>query len=279
MKYVSPVLGSLLISFITACSGQGDYSGQKGESDKGLNTSETTDYKIAEGLYTDQRVPDDFYHNELPDDNVFYVTYHIKNTDLVPTYDRPGMAVYELSTDDYSQALNWSETAAAFRPVYKPLVDSSETGLYFQFTRVDPDNPLFIDLVRVFKSSALDRSGVDRTNPDEHYQGKINLDMLSMKFSKTVDEYIWTFSFDNNYGTLVIASNISDYESEYVHIIREARLADGTEDTCDTISIHNLVYDIDKSTGKIYKEDNFIRKFYAKRIDNGYSYGYELCTS
>jgi hypothetical protein len=260
----------MFMVLLTACSVEND---ELNPSESAATVTEDVNYAIAVALYTDQWIPDDFYHNEMLDDTAFYVTYHVKNTDLVPVYDRTGMAVYELSTDDYSQALDWANTAAVYRPVYKSIVDHTETDLYFQFFRVDAANRLIVDLVRVFKRRALDRTGVDRTKPEESYQGTIKPDVLSPDFTKTVDEYLWSFTIANNYGTFIISSEITEYVSAYIHSLLEARLEWESEDTCDRISIYELVYQIDKDTGDIHKEEHFVRQFFARRAD----VGYEIC--
>jgi len=270
MKYVRIFLCVVCFMTISACSGQ---NGGSGQTTGAIIDSDNPDYAIAAALYTDQRVPENFYHHELPDDNAFYFIHHVKNSDLVPIYDRTGMATYELSTDDYSQALEWAETAAEYLTVYRPIIDYTETDLYFEFTRIDTDYPLFVELERVFKSSVLDRSGVDITKPDEHFQGTINPGVLSLDVAKNIIEYLWTFSFANNYGTLIIKSEITEYSSVYIQTLQEARLDMYTGDSCDTISIYNIDFQIDKTTGAINKEEHFLRKFQARRTDSDY----EIC--
>ena len=238
-----------------------------------LTSSDWTDLEIAKAIYTDQRVPADFYRIDVPDD-AFYTTYQLKNTDLVAVTDRVGMPVYELSTDDFSQALQWVETAAAYRPINKQLVDSTETDLYFQFSRVDLTNPQFIDLYRVFKSSALDRSGVDRSDPGS-FQGTITLQSLTTQQVKTINEYLWTFSFANNFGTVVLQSNIEESDAEYIHSIVEARLDVAISGGCDTINIVEIYYYVDKANGDIRKDETFIRDFQAQRNQ----YGFEICNA
>jgi hypothetical protein len=223
----------------------------------------THDVAIAAAVYTDKRMPEDFYRNNLPNDDVFYTTVNLKNTDLVPISNRLGMASYELSTDDFSQAMEWSETAAGFRPTYKQLVETSQTELYFQFTRVDLDNPQFVDLFRVFKLSALDRSGIDLVNPNG-YLGTITIPDVSSQQVKYIIEYLWTFTFSNNYGTAVLLSKITEYESEFVHTLVEARLQDLMSQSCNTIDIVEITYTVDKATGAIHKHELLIRSIFAE---------------
>jgi hypothetical protein len=232
-----------------------------------------SDLDIAEAIYTDQRTPEDFYQVKVPDD-AFYTTYQLKNTDLVAAADRDGMPVYELSTDDFSQALQWVETAAQNRPVYKQLVDTTETDLYYQFTRVDLANPQYIDNYRVFKSNVMDRSGVDITNPDS-FQGTITQNPVSAARVKTIDEYLWTFSYANNYGTAILQSTVTEYSGTFAHTMFEARLAPAFDGSCDTITVVAMTYSVDKMTGDIDKEEDQIRTLYAQRDQ----YGFKLCSA
>lgn len=240
-------------------------AGQGNPSNSGL--SDWSDLAIAKAIYTDQRVPGDFYQLDTPED-AYYTTYHLKNTDLVAPDDRRSIPVYELSTDDFSQALLWAETAAGYRPVYKQLVDATETNLYFQFTRVDMNNPQFVSRFRVFKSSTLDRSGTDRADPGS-FQGTITRDSLTAELVKTIDEYLWTFSVANNYGTAVLYSGVQERSDDFVHTMVEARLEPAFGDECDTITVVAMTFSIQTTTGDIYREESRVRTVYAQRDQSG----------
>lgn len=282
----TPILALSLVMALTACQqGGGDknmssqrqpisVTQQDASPDELASTSLSnwSDRDIAEAIYTDQRTPEDFYQLKVAGD-AYYTTYQLKNTDLLAPADRDGMPVYELSTDDFSQALQWVETAAQNRPVYKQLVDSTETDLYFQFSRVDLTNPQFVDNYRVFKSSALDRSGVDITNPGA-FQGTITKDPLSTALVKTIDEYLWTFSYANNYGTAVLQSTVTEYNNAFTHTIMEARLEPAFDGGCDTITVVTITNNVDKTTGNINRQEEPIRTLYAQRDQ----YGFQLCS-
>jgi hypothetical protein len=165
--------GILIIAFaLPACGGEMAATGIQAHADT------KSDYEIRAKVYTDQRTPDGFYQESLP--GIWYTIRHLKNTDLQVGIAVSGSPVYELSADDFTEALNWSETVAMQQAVYEQLVDTSETDLYFQFTRFSPGTgiPDLTHYSRVFKSSFLDRSGYDRSNPGT-YLGMITWQPLT----------------------------------------------------------------------------------------------------
>jgi hypothetical protein len=247
--------------FISACSqAGGDVSAQKDTDHQA--TSDNDEVSIMQALYNNVRTPDGFYHEVLPT-NGFYTISHVKNTDLLSPVDRAGVAVYELSTDDFSEALDWSETAATYQASYKALVDNTESDFYLQFTRADPAAPELMHLSRVFKRSVLDRSGVDR-NADGAYQGRVALTSMNTDKLRSMVEYLWLFSFSNNYGNAVLSSSISESSDEYRHLMREARLIAGTGGACDRIDVYETLYETDRATGMIWKTRRLAHSFLAK---------------
>ena len=180
----------LLISttfFVTAC---GSTTATTEE------TVANNDLLTAKALYFDKRTPDDFYHEESSSD-LFASISHVKNIGILPLDNRSGLSVYELSSDDFVEAMTWDEQATVYQPLYSQLVANSETDLYYQFTRVNPDLPEFVDISRVFKADILNRAGVDRSDEDGEYQGKITLTDMTAAAVKQVVEYLWMFSFSN----------------------------------------------------------------------------------
>lgn len=242
----SIVLSSTLL--LSACGG-----------DTSAPAAGITDTQLAEKVYLDKRTPDNFFTNEetIAGDS-FYTISHLKNIELLSPAEKIGLPQYELSTDDFTQALNWSETVASKQTVYKQLVDNSDTTLYYQFTRVDLNNPEFIQHSRVYKASALDRSGVD-LGQSGSFQGKIVSATYTTTIVKQLIEYLWTFSFSNNYGHAVLESNTIESELSITHTLLEAKLITTDVDTCDTIEIFESNYSIDKSSGEIWKTTTSLR--------------------
>jgi len=231
------------------------------------NADRESDYEIMTKVYTDQRTPDGFYQESLPD--TWYTIRHLKNTDLLEGVVPSGTPVYGLGTDDFTEALNWSETIALQQAVYEQLVDTTETDLYFQFTRFSPGTPDNTHYSRVFKSSSLDRSGYDLGNPGI-YLGMITWQPLTAEQVKYVIEYLWTFTFNNNYGNAVLESYTEETDSEFIHTMTEARLIMDYAGNCDTIQIFDTQYSVQKTDGMIFQVEYLIREFYSERIGNDY---------
>lgn len=231
------------------------------------NADRESDYEIMTKVYTDQRTPDGFYQESLPD--TWYTIRHLKNTDLLEGVVPSGTPVYGLGTDDFTEALNWSETIALQQAVYEQLVDTTETDLYFQFTRFSPGTPDNTHYSRVFKSNSLDRSGYDLGNPGI-YLGMITWQPLTAEQVKYVIEYLWTFTFNNNYGNAVLESYTEETDSEFIHTMTEARLIMDYAGNCDTIQIFDTQYSVQKTDGMIFQVEYLIREFYSERIGNDY---------
>lgn len=254
--------GILIVALvITACGGGTPASDLQANSYKG------SDYEIITKVYTDQRTPDGFYQESLPD--TWYTIRQLKNTDLLEGVVPSSTPVYELGTDDFTEALNWSETIALQQAVYEQLVDTTETDLYFQFTRFSPGTPDNTHYSRVFKSSSLDRSGYDLGNPGI-YLGMITWQPLTAEQVKYVIEYLWTFTFNNNYGNAVLESYTEETDSEFIHTMTEARLTMDYADNCDTIQIFETQYSVQKTDGMIFQVEYLIREIYSERIGNDY---------
>lgn len=229
----------------------------------GVNVDAYNDMDILRALYLNVRTPAGFHSETYPYSDVYYSTSHVKSAELLPIAHRAGVARYELSTDDFAEALDWSEQAAILMPMYKQLVDTRETDLYFEFTRVNLNYPQFVHLSRVFKSSAIDRSGVDLTQPGT-YQGRITLQTLPADRVKMIMEYFWTFSFSNNTGNAVLKSYTTETDTDYIHKMEEAKLITGPLGQCDTVEIFETTYLVEKETGDIWKYQEMTREISSK---------------
>lgn len=260
-RKISALTVLLLVSItLSAC------NGSQGSSEANEAQQANSDQEIIEAVYLDQRTPAGFYQENLPKD-AFYSISNVKNVELLPITERAGENAYELSAADFYEALDWSERAATQKPVYMQLVENSETELYYQFKRVSLDNPDFIHLSRVFKKTALDRSGVDITQPGS-YLGKILLQNQPADKIKMIIEYLWIFTYSNNYGTAILESYINETDSEFIHTMEEAKLISGQAGVCDTIEILTNTYVIQKDTGSILRYQDKIREIYSKREGN-----------
>lgn len=224
------------------------------------------DVAIMDAIYLNKRIPDDFYNEANNDSGVFYMTKNIQNVDLLPQADRVGVARYELSTNDFTEAFEWSETSAVNQPVYRELIDNTETDLYFEFTRVDFNYPQFIYKTRVLKANVIDRSAVDLNHPEETYQGNFTTQLISTDLVKMIVEYFWTFTYHNNAGNAVLESTTIETETNYIHTLVEAALSKGLTNQCDIIEVSVSTYDIDKNTGDIWRTIEVVRRISSVSI-------------
>lgn len=256
-------LGVGFIALILSACGSGSDTGQPVANNSIVSTGVISDMQIAQALYFDERTPAGFYREDFQDGN-YYSISHVKNVDLLPLVNRGGLPVYELASDDFVEAMDWSEQAAGNQLNYKQLVDNSETELYHQFTRMDPAAPQFITLSRVFKSSVLDRSGVDQNQPG-NYQGRITLTETTAEQLKLIIEYLWTFTDNNNFGNAVLASYATETEDEFVHIMLQAKLNMSYSTSCDTIEVYEIRYTVPKASGFIWKDEVITRVISARR--------------
>lgn len=256
-RFLSVGLFVLLLSACGSDPGSGSDSLSKDKNT--ISSTATTDIAIATALYFDQRTPDDFYKEEYQDGR-FHTANHVRNIDLIPIADRPGVSVYELTSDNFNEAMNWSEQSAAFQDSYKQLVDNSETLLYHQFTRVDLATPQFVHLNRVLKASALNRNGVN-----DSYKGRITLANMTAADVKLIIEYLWTFTIDNNYGNAVLSTSITETADEFVYVMQQARLTSSFDDSCDAIEIYDVHYTVPKASGFIWRTKVLMREIFTKR--------------
>jgi hypothetical protein len=111
-----------------------------------------TDQEIAGLIYSDSdRTPSGFYAElaEPPPAGVTEViTLHLKSAHPQG---------YELCTDDWSQALEWSEQITARMSAYADLVATNAVPRFFEFVRVPRRNPTALLRHRVFRCAYLDR--------------------------------------------------------------------------------------------------------------------------
>lgn len=256
------LLSGIVILTLSACSSGSDTAG--GDARTATNADEMV---IAKALYFDKRTPDGFYKENLQDDT-FYSISHVKNTSLLPVADRAGLTVHELASNDFSEALQWSDKAAQYQPSYSQLAANSETMLYYQFTRFNPDSPQFINMQRVFKATVLDRNGVDRNDDNARYRGRITMSKLTADKVKLIIEYLWMFTLSNNYQNAVLQSYTIETETEFVHIMKQARLKLNYSGACDDVEVYEVRYTIPKDSGFIWKDKSLTESFAAKRTDS-----------
>jgi hypothetical protein len=221
-----------------------------------LDADPMTHEYIMEAIYYNKRLPEYFYREPAPPEDVFQTIQHIKNSDIVSSYT----AVYELCTDSADEALQWSETA---KRNLGDLVEITDSDLYFQFDRVPPTRPNFRNLQRIYKCEMLDRSLVDLNAPDEHLGFYYSLPPQPEEIRKII-EYLWTFSILNNYGNAVLKGEMEETVNAFGYALYQARLVANLQGDCDTINIYRTLYSADKNSGNISYSETLIDSLQTK---------------
>lgn len=257
----------ITVTFITvACSSGDTETGDEAQGapppniQSGTQEDPLAEINIAKRLYLNQRIPDDFYHEPERDENNFYTIQHIKSTTVLPYNQNIALTpAYEVCTDNFAQAFDWSEQATLELPSYAGLIDNQETDIFYEFTRVNLSAPQFIRLNRIFKCSFINREDAINT------EGSLNTSPLNQRNLKTAAEYLWTISSHNNYGYAVLLTNSLESEAEIQHILIEARMQmSTTENQCDNIHVFKINYRINKTDRKIHMNESELKQFSAK---------------
>lgn len=262
-RYAIPVL---LIVVNIACTSNNSETNDTTENTQSPLGDENplSELNIAKRLYTNQRIPDDFYHEPERDENNFYTIQHVKNTAIIMDDPHtPTDTPYEVCSDHFTQALDWSEQDALGSAGYAGLVDNRETDMFYEFTRVNLSEPQFIRLNRIFKCSFINRHTTDNT------AGLLNATPLAYKHLKNAAEYLWTISPHNNYGYAVILTHGQDNESQIQHTLVEARMAvNVTANQCTLIQVFEILYNVEKANRKISITETELKQFSVK-YENG----------
>ena len=90
----------------------------------------------------------------------------------------------------------------------------------------------------------------------------LNLTAENVKF---IIEYLWTFTLSNNFSNAVVESYTTETDSEFVHIMEQARLDLSHSESCDQVKLYEMRYTVPKDSGFIWKEKVLMREFSAKR--------------
>ncbi len=129
-------LAPAVLGLFAACSGGSGSGAGVGPQPTG-NLALPSDEEILSMVYSDTyRTPPDFYTDPRSLMVEATTIHHIRNTTGMSAEELPDdPAPYELCTDDFDQALGWSEADNAGRTVSGALVDTVETARYFEFVR------------------------------------------------------------------------------------------------------------------------------------------------
>jgi hypothetical protein len=254
--------GVLVVASLCACGGGGAPVGTQDPQPARPVTQ--SDLEIAQLLYTDSaRTPPEFYSEPAPS-SAYTATFHIKNTDLAPPAN-PSDPAFELCTDDWNQALDWSETVAQARPVYSDLTETDTTEHYYQFVRTPRSTSLGTDQMRVYRCTFLDRVGADVARITGA-AGHINKRPLTGADVKWTLEYLWRFSIYNNLDNVVLRSAAVSDAASPAHELTLAQLVHGAgANGCDRVRVFAWSYRADAASGALLGEQRDLWTFDARR--------------
>lgn len=220
-----------------------------------------------------QRTPASFYN--IGDSNGMERGYlHVSSDQIMA-----GSTVsYDLSTNDANQAFQWAQQVAQSYNQTMTFAASDETNWYYEYswtydpTNQDQDHMLS---VRVFKSSAIDRTVFDKYNPGS-LLAVLQQTPVSSQDARYISEYLWTFSAHNNTGHIVLSSHSSPATTSGVrHTIREAVYDPSVQlNTCVSVAIRDYHYDINNVNGGVVLSETLVDQFQAKLTS---SHGYVAC--
>ncbi len=222
-----------------------------------LGVSSRTDTQIAESLYSGTlRTPDGFLADPVPSSYQQVTTFHIKSDQL----DANAASSYELCTDDFAEAVAWSEALAQAAPAYLALVDSMQASRYFELDRVASAEPERLVRMRVYRCAYLDRSGVDLGSTAEA-AGILKARPVDSVAMRELGEYLWRFTTYNNADHAVLASEARG-STTIEHVLTLASLARGAgAGGCDRVTLHEWLHTADAATGALSHDDVALRTF------------------
>ncbi len=244
-----------LIALLSGCGGGGggDSSAPQGP------TADSANLSVAKAVYgINAQVPAGFYTESNPYPDRQTLTLHVRQGDVAPV---TGGTNFEVCSDDFSEALDWSAANASRLGYTTNLTGNSEDDWYFQFDReiVSTEPAMLVN--RVFKCATVDRSMVS-----SDLAGTLNrrpLDAASLKF---LAEYLWGFSDYNNALNAVIESRgTAATSSLYEHrITRAVALRYAGSNQCDLIEVWQQYHRVDRTSGVVSVDEVFDRVFEAK---------------
>ena len=205
-----------------------------------------TDDALLQIVYSDYRLPSDFYQEALGDTNVYY-----ENTvSILPLTQRTDHWS-ELSTDDWAQAFAWSESSAVNSAYYRTVLYQSQTEKFFQFCRVYLERPTEVVASRVHKLSYIDRSMFDAFHPTPLI-GVFNSRPIDTTSVRTLVEYLWFTHNYNNRSAKALAAVASESPDSVRCALYVVGISYGDYGLKDAICLWREVYSVARQTGEVY---------------------------
>ncbi len=222
--------------------------------------------EIAAALYQDaQRTPPGFMDDPPPAGAGLVATRHLQSNDLSLTV----AANYEVCTDNWNQALAWSEQTAALGGSYASLVGTIDTSHYFEFDRTRAGTPDLLLRQRVYLCSYLDRSNsTDAVSSGP--AGTLNLRPQTAADLQLLSEYLWHFTSWNNAGNSVLASVGDQGGATLAHSLVIASLVrDAISAGCDRIDVVRWRHSLDPASGALERSLDTLWSFTAHQAGIG----------
>jgi hypothetical protein len=272
---------AVLLALSSSCGGGGggsggDTGGQSVSTPSSVSTSssvstppravEQSDLDIAQSVYGEKsRTPNGFYTEAKPASYQYVSTTQLKNADIDPTVT-DSTPLHELCTDDWDEALQWSEISAQLEPTYADLVDTVNDDRFFEFGRVRQGEPQFYMRDRVYRCAYLDRDSVD-LRLEKGDAGFFNERPMTADELKQLSEYLWQFTPYNNFGHAVLKSVGASTSTEMTHTLYIANLTHaGISATCDRIDVIAWRHHLDSTTGELQLEIQALWSFGARQV-------------
>ncbi|HEU4604235.1 MAG TPA: hypothetical protein VFS24_19825 [Steroidobacteraceae bacterium] len=266
---------ALMLALSTSCGGGGGGGTQSASTPSGVaipppsptpqRPVDQSDLDIAQATFGEKpRTPNGFYSDAKPSGYQYVSTMQLKNADIDPSVT-DSMPLHELCTDDWNQALQWSETSAEQDPTYADLVDTSTDDRYFEFGRVRQGEPQFYLRERVFRCGYLNRDSAN-LRVAQGAAGQFNERPLTADELKNLSEYLWQFTEYNNFGHAVLKSAGTSSGAELDHTIYIANLTRaGVSASCDRIDVISWRHRLDAATGILQLEVQLLWSFGARQ--------------
>lgn len=256
---------TFLIAFgLASCGGGGGDSGQPAAPAAAAPIRPITqsDLQIAQAVFGGgARTPSGFYSESAPASHSYVSTMHLKNSDLGANASQP---LYELCTNDWNEALAWSESSAQAAAQYADLVETNDEPRFFEFGRTRRGEPEFYQRARIFKCAYLDRASAD-LRASAGAAGQLNQRPLTASDLQTLSEYLWQFTRFNNFGHVVLKSSGETTASGLAHTLHIGSLTrGGMSASCDRIDVIAWRHDVNASSGALELRADTLWSFGAR---------------
>jgi len=211
-----------------------------------LNNAYDSTYSFPKGYYRENNLEGFIYY---------------ENTISTRTNEK---VTIQLHTNDKNQAKAWSELSNKLSSQYRELLQERETEKYFEFKRVELNNPRGILLSRVHKSSyfvpTIDANTINYLSDEQTKVGIgiLNQRPISIETSKHFIEY-----YLSNWSK-VLETKMLELPNWYQYNIKVTELVKADLRGCDKVKVWEYNYFVHKRTGDVYYDRTFIKELEGK---------------